>query len=92
MSDEEDESRPGSLSQSFKDQNPLSDLISADKEGWLEKRGEKNTAWKKRWFVLKNNRLLYYKKVRNFAARALLCAQAASANAHQLVVSPSSRA
>lgn len=31
------------------------------KSGWLDKRGKLNRAWKRRWFVLKNSQLEYYK-------------------------------
>ena len=30
------------------------------KMGWLHKRGEHNSAWKRRWFELKNTKLSYY--------------------------------
>ena len=32
------------------------------KEGWLIKQGGKYKTWKKRWFVLKNNHIAYYKE------------------------------
>lgn len=31
------------------------------REGWLQKTGPKGTGWKKRWVVILENRLLYYK-------------------------------
>ena len=34
----------------------------ADKEGWLTKSNAGATSWKKRWFVLQGQRLLYYEK------------------------------
>lgn len=33
-----------------------------DKEGWLNKRGEVNKSFQKRWFVLKGNLLFYFEK------------------------------
>jgi hypothetical protein len=29
-------------------------------QGWLKKQGEQGWGWKKRWFVLKDNKLNYY--------------------------------
>lgn len=34
----------------------------ADLEGWLNKRGELNKSWQRRWFVLKGNLLFYFDK------------------------------
>ena len=39
-----------------------SNLVPADKEGWLWKRGEVNKAFQKRYFVLKGNLLFYFEK------------------------------
>ncbi len=36
--------------------------LVVDKEGWLNKRGEVNKGFQKRWFVLKGNLLFYYEK------------------------------
>jgi len=36
------------------------------KSGYLKKKGEKRKAWKKRWFVLRSNRLSYYKNEKVF--------------------------
>lgn len=33
-----------------------------DKEGWLNKRGEVNKGFQRRWFVLKGNLLFYFEK------------------------------
>lgn len=33
-----------------------------DKEGWLNKRGEVNKSFQRRWFVLKGNMLFYFEK------------------------------
>ncbi|XP_050075828.1 sesquipedalian-1 [Anopheles maculipalpis] len=33
-----------------------------DLEGWLNKRGETNKSWQRRWFVLKGNLLFYFDK------------------------------
>lgn len=33
-----------------------------DREGWLQKRGEINKGFQKRWFVLKGNLLFYFEK------------------------------
>lgn len=33
-----------------------------DKEGWLQKRGEVNKSWQRRYFVLKGNLLFYFDK------------------------------
>lgn len=33
-----------------------------DKEGWLNKKGEVNKGFQKRWFVLKGNLLYYFEK------------------------------
>eukprot|EP01048_Picozoa_sp_COSAG05_P017162 COSAG05_NODE_2304_length_3250_cov_3.541098_2_plen_136_part_00 len=38
----------------------VSALKDCAKIGWLYKRGEHNSAWKKRWFELKNTKLSYY--------------------------------
>lgn len=35
---------------------------SVDREGWLNKRGEVNRAYQRRWFVLKGNILFYFDK------------------------------
>lgn len=34
-----------------------------DRDGWLQKRGEVNKAYQRRWFVLKGNLLFYFEKV-----------------------------
>ena len=36
--------------------------LVVDKEGWLNKRGESNKGFQKRWFVLKGNLLYYFEK------------------------------
>jgi len=36
-------------------------LLQVFKAGWLDKRGKLNRAWKRRWFVLKDSQLEYYK-------------------------------
>jgi hypothetical protein len=36
------------------------------KSGYLKKKGEKRKAWKKRWFVLRSNRLSYYKNEKEY--------------------------
>ena len=36
--------------------------LSVDKEGYLNKRGEVNKSFRKRWFVLKGNLLYYFEK------------------------------
>lgn len=36
--------------------------LTVDKEGWLNKKGEVNKSFQKRWFVLKGNLLFYYEK------------------------------
>lgn len=33
-----------------------------DREGWLQKRGEVNKSWQRRYFVLKGNLLFYFEK------------------------------
>lgn len=33
-----------------------------DREGWLQKRGEINKSWQRRYFVLKGNLLFYFEK------------------------------
>lgn len=35
-------------------------ISNADKVGYLYKRGEKNVAWKRRWFVLRGGYLDYF--------------------------------
>lgn len=40
-------------------------MCAAVLEGWLEKQGRKGfrkNKWSKRWFVLRENKLLYYKQ------------------------------
>eukprot|EP00049_Salpingoeca_infusionum_P014315 m.267527 g.267527 ORF g.267527 m.267527 type:complete len:1528 (+) comp15641_c0_seq2:339-4922(+) len=37
-------------------------ISKADKVGFLFKKGEQNTAWKSRWFVLRQTQLLYYQR------------------------------
>eukprot|EP01119_Soliformovum_irregulare_P020367 TRINITY_DN6584_c0_g1_i2.p1 TRINITY_DN6584_c0_g1~~TRINITY_DN6584_c0_g1_i2.p1 ORF type:complete len:1254 (-),score=400.18 TRINITY_DN6584_c0_g1_i2:40-3801(-) len=37
-------------------------FASAEKKGWCRKQGGRVPTWKKRWFVLKNNCLYYFKK------------------------------
>jgi hypothetical protein len=39
----------------------VASLQPADKEGWCTKQGGSIKTWKKRWFVLKGNRLWYFK-------------------------------
>lgn len=36
------------------------------KSGYLEKKGEKRKAWKKRWFVLRSSKLSYYKNDKEY--------------------------
>lgn len=36
--------------------------LPVDKEGWLNKKGEVNKGFQKRWFVLKGNLLFYFEK------------------------------
>lgn len=36
--------------------------LPVDKEGWLNKRGETNKGFQKRWFLLKGNLLFYFEK------------------------------
>ncbi len=36
--------------------------LVVDKEGWLNKKGEVNKGFQKRWFVLKGNLLYYFEK------------------------------
>lgn len=33
-----------------------------DREGWLQKRGDVNKSWQRRYFVLKGNLLFYFEK------------------------------
>lgn len=35
---------------------------SLEKAGWLTKQGHQFKTWKRRWFILKNTKLSYYKK------------------------------
>jgi len=39
----------------------LSQLVPAEKSGWLEKRGKLRKNFKRRWFVLRDNEMKYYK-------------------------------
>jgi len=41
-------------------------LFEPMKEGWLTKQGKVVKSWKKRWFVLKDNTLSYYKSKEYF--------------------------
>lgn len=40
----------------------ISPTATADKEGYLMKKGEVNKGFQKRWFVLKGNLLFYFEK------------------------------
>eukprot|EP00767_Chilomastix_cuspidata_P003086 gnl/Chilomastix_cuspidata/3207.p1 GENE.gnl/Chilomastix_cuspidata/3207~~gnl/Chilomastix_cuspidata/3207.p1 ORF type:complete len:196 (-),score=8.61 gnl/Chilomastix_cuspidata/3207:83-670(-) len=40
---------------------PYTSLVPVDKEGWLTKEGGSWKSWKKRWFVLKDSTLYYFK-------------------------------
>lgn len=47
------------------DKNLIAFAVSStpiDREGWLQKRGELNKGFQKRWFVLKGNLLFYFEK------------------------------
>lgn len=42
------------------------------KEGWLTKQGGRVKNWKRRWFVLKDNRLYYYKRPNDVNAQGFI--------------------
>lgn len=37
-------------------------INTIDREGWLQKRGDVNKSWQRRYFVLKGNLLFYFEK------------------------------
>jgi hypothetical protein len=41
---------------------PATSLAPTTTQGWLTKIGEKVKNWKRRWFILKDDVLFYYKK------------------------------
>lgn len=45
---------------------------SALHSGWLQKRGGKTRAWKKRWFVLRRGRFAYYKDQNEYESRKVV--------------------
>jgi len=46
----------------IKKETDASMFASAEKKGWVKKQGGRIKTWKKRWLVLKNNCLYYFKK------------------------------
>jgi len=50
----------------------VTSLQPADKEGWMTKQGGSIKTWKKRWFVLKGNKLYYFKGKTDDDAKGLI--------------------
>lgn len=67
---------PSSLSPSVPACRPFTALI-VPRSGWLYKRGNLNSSWKRRWFVLRYQTLKYYKKSGDTKAKGFISLSAA---------------